>query len=90
MNTNVEMSTQILPYFIYFDASLHAILDSLHQHKSIIDISGNGFRIEMQHAMRKCAKLVIEIDLAYKYRIIVHSIDCNTPVVLILCSTLGN
>ena len=28
MNTNFEMPTQILPYFIYFDASLHAILDS--------------------------------------------------------------
>ena len=51
MNTNVEMPTQILPYFIYFDSSLHAILDSLHQHKSIIYISGNAFRIEMQHAM---------------------------------------
>ena len=38
----------------------------------------------------KCAKLVIEINLLYKYSIVVHSIDCNTPVVLILCSTLNN
>ena len=50
MNTNFKMPTQILPYIIYFDASLHAILDSLHW-QSIFHISGDGFRIEIQHAM---------------------------------------
>ena len=35
-------------------------------------------------------QLVIEINLPYKYSIIVHSIDFNTPVVLILCRTLVN
>ena len=32
----------------------------------------------------------LKLNLPYKYSIIVHSIDFNIPVVLILCSTLGN
>ena len=52
MNTNFEMPTQILPHFIYFDASLHAILDSyISINLFFIYIPGDGFRIEMQHSM---------------------------------------
>ena len=74
------MPTQILRYFKYFDASLHAILDSLHISINLVLYIWRWFCFD--------GKLVIEMNLPHKYSIIVHSIDYNTPVVLILCSCI--